>query len=344
MKAYVGTGVLGCFAFDEKGKLVDFVLFPKDPKAVEARLAEAAKNNPPPEEAKLVDKLKRRGYEDIEVASKKASGMAASRLRELAAQTGFLKPDEVNAFLFSVGAEGVKKSLRTERKEAIIVQMAGLIDDMDRHLNVYSERLREWYGLHFPEAIRKAKSNEQIARIAAQGRREDVKDEGFEGIAKISVGMEFTDDDVKSVSSFASRLLALYKERDSLERYLEGLVRAEMPNLAAVAGTLLAARLLAIGGGLEKLAVAPASRIQLLGAEKALFRHMRENSKAPKYGLIFGHELVQKAPDNRRGKVARCVASKLSLAAKTDFFSKRDDGAKLKKELEEEVRRVVEGA
>jgi nucleolar protein 56 len=341
MKAYVGTGAIGCFAFDEEGKLIDFVLFPKDAKAVEERLAMAARGEQAPEEGKLLENVKKRGYVEIEVGRRKADRMIAERLRDLAKETGFLKVGEVNRFLFEVGAAGARKILKQEKKERIIVHIIGLIDDLDKHLNVYSERLREWYGLYFPEVTKRAKSNEQLARIAARGRKDEIKEEEYAGLAKISVGMEFSEEDVKSVSSFATRLLAMFKERKSLGDYLEKLAAGEMPNLTAVAGSVLAARLVAAGGGLEKMAKMPTSRIQLLGAERALFRHMRENTKAPKYGLIFGHDLIQKAPENKKGKAARCVASKLSLASKMDFFSRKNQGSKLREELEEEMKRVL---
>lgn len=343
MKAYLGTGAIGCFAFDEKGKLIDYVLFPKDAKVVEERLAAAANGEQVPEERKLLERVKKRGYIEMEVGSRKACRMIAERLRVLAEETGFMKAGEVDGFLFEIGAAGVRKALRQEKREKIIVHIIGLIDDLDKHLNVYSERLREWYGLYFPEVTKRIKSNEQLARVAAKGKKEKIKEEEYAGLAKISVGMEFSDEDVKSVSSFATKLLEMFKERKSLEKYLEKLVGKEMPNLAAVAGNILAARLVAAGGGIEKLARVPTSRIQLLGAEKALFRHMREKTKAPKYGLLFGHELIQKAPDEKRGKVARALASKLSLAAKLDFFSTKNQGKKLRKELEKEVEKILEG-
>lgn len=341
MKVILGVGVPGCMAFDDKGKLIDIELFPKDPKVIEARLNDAIVGNPIPEESRLVQRLNKRGYDSVDVRSPEAERMIASDLRKICVESGFLEDSEINSFLNQVGSYTVKKELKKERKEKIIFHIIGLMDDLDKHLNSNSERLKEWYGLYFPEAIQRIKSNEYLAKVAASGKRE--KTEEYAGLANISVGMNFSDDDVKNVSSFAEKLLGMFKERKSLEHYLERLMQEEAPTTTVVAGTVLGARLLYAGGGLEKMAKMPTSRIQLLGAEKALFRHMREKTKAPKYGLLFGHDLVQKAPEEKKGKVARAVASKISLAIKMDFFSKKDQGKKLREELEKEVEGLLGG-
>ncbi|MFH1294625.1 MAG: hypothetical protein ABIH90_01620 [Candidatus Aenigmatarchaeota archaeon] len=339
MKVNVGVGIPGCFAFDDKGKLVDFVLFTKDAAVIAEKLKDASRGEKVPEEKKLNDKLEKRGYSNVQTGSHEAEKLISKNLRKLVVETGFLKEKEIQGFLFEIGAAGLKKILKKERKEKIIFHIIGLMDDLDKHLNMNAERLREWYGLYFPEATHKIKSNEALARTAAKGKRENTEE--YSGLAKISVGMHFGDDDVKNVSSFAKKLLDMFDERTSLEKYLGKLVTEEAPNTNAVAGTVLTARLLASGGGLEKLSRMPSSRIQLLGAEKALFRHMRENTKAPKYGLLFGHDLVQKAPEHKKGKVARSVASKISLAMKMDFFSNKDQGKELREELEKEVEKIM---
>lgn len=343
MKVFVGVGVPGCFAFDDKGKLIDLVTFPKDVKVVDDKLAEAASGNPLPEETALIKRLEKRGYKNIETGSEVAERLVSKNMRKLAVQSGFLKAKEVESFLVELGAARVKKSLKKEKREKIIFHLIGLMDDLDKHLNSNAERLREWYGLYFPEVTSRIKSNEHLAKIAAEGEKENLSNEEYAGLAKISVGMRFSKEDIKNISSFAKQLIGMFKERKSMERYLKKLTDQEAPNMDAVAGTVLAARLLSAGGGLERLSRMPTSRIQLLGAEKALFRHMREKTKAPKYGLLFGHDLVQKAPEHKRGKVARAVASKLSLAAKMDFFSKKRQGKKLRSELEKEVKGIVGG-
>src|SRR4030065_417735 len=113
-----------------------------------------------------------------------------------------------------------------------------------------------------------------------------------------------------------------------------------MPNFSAVAGPLLGARLLSVAGSLDRLAMMPSSTIQLLGAEKALFRHLKGEGKAPKYGILFGHPLIQQATKETKGKVARLVAAKLSIAARLDRFAGKDEGESLRKQLEESMRKI----
>ncbi|HLC67506.1 MAG TPA: C/D box methylation guide ribonucleoprotein complex aNOP56 subunit, partial [archaeon] len=111
-------------------------------------------------------------------------------------------------------------------------------------------------------------------------------------------------------------------------------------NFASLIDPLLAARLLAYAGSLEKLARMPASTIQLLGAEKAMFRHLHEKGRSPKYGMIYNSELIQKAPAESRGKIARILSAKLMLAARIDYYSGRDDSEKMLREMKEEMGRL----
>ena len=143
------------------------------------------------------------------------------------------------------------------------------------------------------------------------------------------------------MKAFSKSLFELFGARKKLKSYLNDLAEDAIPNMSAVAGPVLASRILALSGGLEKISKMPASTVQLLGAEKALFRHLKEKTKAPKYGIIFAHEMIQQAPKDKRGKVARVIASKLALAARTDFFSRENKAKKFREELEKEYEKIV---
>jgi nucleolar protein 56 len=328
MKAYISTCPIGSFAFDEEGKLVAFLLFKKSPDVIARKILKLEKGELIEEEEQLKRDVAGKGYK-AETAERQDT--LQENFRKLALGLKFVKSEEeLNGLLVQAGVKAVRSKLGARERGKIIIQITGLLDELTKNLNVYAEKIREWYGLYDPEASKSVKSNESLLRAAASG------------VKKSDFGMEFAKKDVEAVSEVSKSVLRLAETKKYLEKYLEGLAAKEAPNLTALAGPLVASRLLALAGGLKNLARMPTSKIQLMGAEKALFRHLRDKTRAPKYGVIFAHPLIQQAPRELRGKVARVLASKLSLAAKIDYFSKQDRSRKMKKELETEVKRVLE--
>ncbi len=281
------------------------------------------------------EELKSKGYE-ICVPSQEIRKKIRERERELGIKA-LGNERALNEFLNAFAIELAKLKISSlPRRDKLIIQVASAIADLDKILNLMSERLREWYALHFPEL--EIENHEKFAKLVAEkGRRENF--ENFE----FSIGMEFDENDESSVKSFAQKVYELYRLRDRLDKYLEKMVKREMPNLHALLGHVLAARLLAAAGSLEKLAKMPASTIQLLGAEKALFRFLRSKGKTkpPKHGIIFLHPLISRAPRKKRGKIARLLAAKLAVAARMDYYTKENKGEELRKELEEKVKEVL---
>jgi nucleolar protein 56 len=165
--------------------------------------------------------------------------------------------------------------------------------------------------------------------ISEAGERDRIKDKQLEKYANVSAGMPFSEGDMKSVQEYAKAILSLYGTREYVAEYVRTEGKNVIPNLSAVAGPLIAFRLVALAGGLEKLAKMSSSTVQLLGAEKALFRHLRGQGRAPKFGVIFAHQAVQNAPRDDKGRVARTLASKLSLAARADFYTGKNISDKL---------------
>ncbi len=360
LRAYVATNIMGSFAFNEKGDIIDKKLFPKEPEKIAQRLALIKTGEIVEEERKILDNLIQCGYKEvIWDTERKYSGIecickpeniAGQKLQEefrsIALQLKWVSSQaELNEILTNVNVLLTRTEIQKPRKDEVIMRCVSVLNESEKTANIFSEKMKEWYGLHFPELAAAVKSNEKYAEIVSKyGSRENIKDEELEGLAKKSAGMEFSEDDIKQVQKLAGVVLEMSGLSKSLERYLEKLTKENVPNISAVAGPVLAARLLNLAGGLEHMAKMPSSTIQLLGAEKALFRHLRENAKAPKYGILFSHQLVQNAPADRKGKIARLVAAKLSIASRVDFFSKDDRGEQMRKELEEEVGRALGGA
>ncbi|MEM3490627.1 MAG: C/D box methylation guide ribonucleoprotein complex aNOP56 subunit, partial [Fervidicoccaceae archaeon] len=165
------------------------------------------------------------------------------------------------------------------------------------------------------------------------------KVEKIESAAKESIGADLSDFDIKPVQTLARMAWDIYTLRQELADYIDGVMKEVAPNITALVGSLLGARLISLAGSLESLARLPASTIQVLGAEKALFRSLKTGTKPPKHGIIFQYPEIHKAPRWQRGKMARTLAAKLAIAAKVDAFTGRWIGDKLVEDL---TRRIEE--
>ena len=356
MRAYIATCMIGSFAIDSEENILEKRLFKKDPEEVARKLKKTRKGEMIPEEKDIIDALRIRGIKEI-VWNKKiqvsgtscleekdnlAEKKLTSEFRKIALDLRWSNSQaDINDFMSKVNIELTKTELKKEKRDILFMRVISVIDELDKEINVFTEMLREWYGLHFPESLKQIKSNQKFTEIVSKyGRRDNIEDEELSKLAKKSSGMSLSDEDLQKMKSFAGDIIRLEERRRSLSAYLETLCKISIPNLSAVAGPLLAARLLNLAGGLEKISKMPSSTIQLLGAEKALFRHLKGEGKAPKYGVLFGHPLIQNALKERKGKVARLIASKLSIASRMDMFSEKDEGEKLSKELEENINKL----
>ena len=323
-------------------------LFPKDPELIAKKLDSREWL---PEEEFLLKKLVSLGYKEVMCEKNlqyKGIGVLHEEdnpgkkqlqesFRGLAVSLKWVTSQaELNELMSKIQVTRTKGQLRVVSRDKILMHAVGVLEELEKQLNSFTERLREWYGLHFPELSKELQSHEKFLELVSRhGERSRV--EGYESLAKGSVGMDFSESDIREVQEVAKGLLQLCQTRKSLEAYLEKSCKEIIPNVSAVAGEVLGARLLAQAGGLEKLARLPSSTVQVLGAEKALFRHLKGGGRAPKFGVLFAHPLVQNADYDRRGKVARLIAAKISLAARTDFYSKKNTGSAFRKELERQV-------
>lgn len=214
----------------------------------------------------------------------------------------------------------------------LIIQTISNVRDLEKTTNLLSKRLREWASLTIPEVVEKLHDHQKLAELISLTSIEDLKDQ-FE--ITITMGADLTKKDQNQIRRLATQIDALYTLRVQHIAYLEHLMQDYCPNLEHLAGTTLAASLIEMAKGLKNLATMPASTIQLLGAEKALFRHLKTGARSPKYGIIINHPIIAKAKRPLRGKASRQLADKLSLCSRIDFFKGEFKADQYRKKLEE---------
>lgn len=224
--------------------------------------------------------------------------------------------------------EMVKESVKEDN---LVTQAINDIEEIERSANLLAKRLREWYELYNPESSRSIEGHEEFIEAILSKSKKQLQEE-FR--IKHTMGADLDGEDVKPMLALAGKIKDLYSLRDSQKQYVEAVMKKSFPNIEALAGPIIGAKLLAQAGGIKRLSEFPASTLQLLGAEKALFRHIKTGSRPPKYGLLINHPLISGAKADDRGKVARALANKLSIAAKVDYFKGEFVGGRIKEELE----------
>jgi nucleolar protein 56 len=247
-------------------------------------------------------------------------------------------------------------ALAATKRDLSAVQAMRAVDDLDKTLNLLAGRVREWYGLHFPEMDRLIENHDTYARLVAKlGDRRNftltnLVDQGLPketaeqltASAKKSMGGEIEEQDLAVLRSFCELMLELYKFRAKSESYVEDVLKQVAPNMTAIVGAALSARLISIAGSLNNLAKMPASTLQVLGAEKALFRSLKTGARPPKHGVIFQHTAIHQAPRWQRGKIARTLSGKLTIAARVDAFKGEFVGEKLKDDVNKKIEGIKE--
>jgi nucleolar protein 58 len=232
-----------------------------------------------------------------------------------------------------------KLKFSPDKIDTMIVQAIALLDDLDKELNTYAMRVKEWYGWHFPEMGRIVNDNLAYARVilnmgmrtnAANSDLAEILPEEIEtavkAAAEVSMGTEITNQDLENIQALAEQVVNFTEYRQQLSGYLSARMTAIAPNLTALVGDLVGARLIAHAGSLMNLAKSPASTIQILGAEKALFRALKTKHDTPKYGLIFHASLIGQATGKNKGKIARVLAAKAAIGLRVDALADWGEG------------------
>jgi nucleolar protein 56 len=236
-------------------------------------------------------------------------------------------------FAIDLSSSRIKQA--SEKLDLHIIQSVNSLDEVDKIVNVMGARMREWYGLHFPELDHLVQNINTYAEIVSKaGFREEinrellanlvgVQDRRIEMIidaANRSKGGDITISNLEIVKKLADEVISLSKLRKSLSEHLEVNMEAVAPNIKGLLTASLGARIIARAGSLNRLCLLPASTIQILGAEKALFRSLKTGARPPKHGLLFQHSLIHSAPKWQRGKISRAIASKVAIAARIDLY------------------------
>ena len=244
-----------------------------------------------------------------------------------------LLPDDISTMSLGLSHSLSRHKLKfsPDKVDTMVVQAIALLDDLDKELNTYAMRVKEWYGWHFPELGRILNDNLAFARVVlAMGMRSraatadlaEILPEEIEAsvkaAAEVSMGTEITAEDLENIQALAEQVVDFTAYRQQLSGYLSARMAAIAPNLTALVGDLVGARLIAHAGSLMNLAKSPASTIQILGAEKALFRALKTKHDTPKYGLIYHASLIGQATGKNKGKIARILAAKAAIGLRGD--------------------------
>ncbi|VVC33639.1 NOSIC,Nop domain,NOP5, N-terminal [Cinara cedri] len=251
-----------------------------------------------------------------------------------------------------------KVKFNVNKVDNMIIHSVSLLDQLDKDLNTYSMRIREWYSYHFPELYKIVPENYLYAKVVKYiGDRKQLTEEKVEGLeeiimdsgkaaailsaAKSSMGMDISPIDLTNVLMFTNRVISLSEYRRSLSEYLKNKMGTVAPNTAALIGEQVGARLISKAGSLTNLAKCPASTVQILGAEKALFRAMKTKTSTPKYGLIYHSTFISRAGRQFKGRASRFLSNKLSIASRIDAFSDNTSnifGQKMKEQCEDRLK------
>ncbi|XP_074109009.1 nop56 ribonucleoprotein [Cotesia typhae] len=251
-----------------------------------------------------------------------------------------------------------KVKFNVNRVDNMIIQSIALLDQLDKDVNTFSMRIREWYSYHFPELVKIVPEHYTYARVAqfVKNRKELTADKMAEleeivmdsakaqailDASKSSMGMDISPVDLINIEMFAGRVIALANYRKQLAEYLRSKMAGVAPNLATLIGDQVGARLIAHAGSLTNLAKYPASTVQILGAEKALFRALKTKGNTPKYGLLFHSTFIGRAGAKNKGRISRYLANKCSIASRIDCFTDAPSsvfGEKLRQQVEDRLK------
>jgi len=375
--AYLVLDVLGAVALNENGDVITKVLYEGSTDEIADKMNRLEAGEPIDEVVKLINELRDRGItriivENRELARNLANKVTGVEIRsELPASVGNQYRNNLERYVrevfgmdmqqylarvYEITVTQTRHKLRkvVEKRDLFVAQAISSVDDLDKILNLISSRVREWYGLHFPELEDLVKDHREYMTLVTKlghrtnftvdnltklGLSQDRAKRIYEAASK-SVGAEMSDWDLEPIRTYAGIYVQLSDLRNKLSQYIDEAMVEVAPNIRELVGPLLGARLIMLAGGLMRLALLPASTIQVLGAEKALFRALRTGSRPPKHGVIFQFPEIFRAPRWQRGKIARALAAKLAIAAKADAFTGNFIAPRLKEDLMKRIQEV----
>jgi nucleolar protein 56 len=345
MKCYIVSCFAGFMALDEDFNLLDYELFPNSD--LLKKWVEMQEKSISFEETHLLDKIGKRcdeiivetdkssyHYRDLKYHSKlsfkipsKGGDYLRSNLDEVLLETGFLNTkNELKDIIrqLSMQITEIKLKESSESDDLLLIQAIHSVEELEESEVKLVERIREWYPIHFPELDQVSDHSQYVELVSKYGTRDAIINSGsldFDEDSWVSLGAELSKTDLEVIRGFAQTIESMQKSKKSIANYVDQKMEEMAPNLRDLTGPSLGAKIIAHTGGIRRLALLPSSTVQILGAEKALFRHLKTGEKPPKHGLIYQHPDVRGSRWWIRGKVARALAGKISLAARKDYFS-----------------------
>lgn len=332
-KKYLYTTWFGSFILKD-GEILEKKLFPEDAEEIAEKKYKKENGEILEEEKKLASEIE----DELFVTSKRLSvfGDVIDSQDFSGGLEEYSHDDELlQESLQKLGMIKIRDSIDFGEHLAKAVDT---IQDLNESINLKMERLRDWYSLHFPELEKEMPDRKYLELISEYGERDKIEEQiDTEGEP---MGQDVTPEEVKHFKRLAGLIKEEMEYREELEDYVENRMKEYAPNLTTLTGPKLGGELIAKTGSLEELAKQPASTIQMLGAEKSLFKHLDKGTPPPKHGLILQHPYVHRAPESLRGKIARTFANKIAIASRIDYFDGDYRGEKMREELEEKIEKI----
>jgi nucleolar protein 56 len=306
----------------------------------------------------LISYLRNNGINIYVLQSEKIREISKHKLNYLI-QAGFAE-NEYDAHMqlrqFAIDFSSSKVRRISEKLDLHISQSINALDELDKIINVIGARLREWYGLHFPELdylIQNIFTYAEIVKLAGNRNNIDLnmlENLGIESkkadmivvAVQRSKGGHILEENLSIIKKLANEVIMQTELRKVLAQQIEEMMEKIAPNIKELLTATVGARLMAKAGSLQKLSVMPASTIQIIGAEKALFRSLKTGAPPPKHGILFQHPILHSAPKWQRGKMARAIASKIAIAARIDLFRNGEKDLHISEQLNKRITEIQE--
>ncbi len=343
MECYVTYSIKGFYAFNENNELIAEKLFKEE--EILQKLIEIDNKEILPEESELIEELSP-NYDAIIIESnKRSSDYSNNKVKVKNPNQGgdYLRSnydlDIDNDIYQKLAIYRMKKAQAGEDKH--LIQAINSIDEIDESISKLIERIREWYALYFPE-MDLIKNNETYIKLIYENKTKEeiinAKSDAFP-IDMLDIEDDINPEDLDIMNNYAKSIYELQQTRKNIINYIDAKMDSIAPNLKLLVGSSLGAKLISHAGGLKRLATYPSSTVQIMGAEKALFRHLKSGDRPPKYGLIYQHPQVRGAKWWNRGKIARLLAGRISLAVRKDVFT-HDFNPEIFNEFSERVEEI----
>ena len=334
---YLYSTSSGSFVFNQNFFMIDKVLF-SDKEIIENSMP-LAEGKFIEAEKKLIKKHKKGQFVIIGIKKEELSGIKSdpdikklARIAETARKEGLF--ESIRHANIIITRHRVSHSVN---EDIFVSQAVNHLGEMERITNTMAKRLREWYSYYLPEFSESIQDHEKFAEIVAKKTKEQLLKELRLG-KEDSMGADIKKKDIDPMMDLARELSSMYRLKKRQADYIEKLMKGYCPNISAVAGPVIGAKLLEQAGSLKRLAEFPSSTVQVLGAEEAFFRHLTQHTRPPKHGYIHEHPFIAQAGKDDKGRIARALADKISIAAKVDYFKGKFVGDKLRKMVEAKLK------